>query len=88
MSRRRSWNTDNLRNVVAKSTSIRQVLVYLGLIPAGGNYEQVKNMIREERIDTTHFLGMGWRKNMKCEFVPKIKLSSILKRVLIIKVIN
>ena len=36
------------------------VLIKLQLIPAGGNYEQVKRRARELKLPTDHFTGMGW----------------------------
>lgn len=36
------------------------VLLKLGLVPAGGNYEQIKRRIKELSITTEHFTGMGW----------------------------
>lgn len=60
------------------STSIRQVLYKINLIPAGGNYDQVKKYIRKLGIDTKHFKGKAWNRGMKFISVPKIKLEDIL----------
>ena len=49
---KRSWNDDQLRNVVRESKSIRSVLKKLGLVPAGGNYEQIKYAINRLGIST------------------------------------
>ncbi len=78
MSRKRSWNESQLRKAVQNSNSIRNILVILNLVPAGGNYEQVKNEIRRLNIDTSHFTGMGWRKNRTFSFTPKTSLEEIL----------
>lgn len=59
---RRSWTTEQLKTAVAESFSVRQVIARLGLIPAGGNYQQVNRYIVENGFDTSHFLGSGWRK--------------------------
>lgn len=45
---------------VETNKSIAGVLRDLGLIPAGGNYESVKNRIRQLKLDTSHFTGKAW----------------------------
>ncbi len=54
---------------VIVSKSYRNVLILLGLVPAGGNYEQIKNRIRELNLDIEHFTGMGW--NVGMNFRPR-----------------
>lgn len=56
------WNESNLRTIVAKASSIRNVITELGLVPAGGNYAQCYFYIQKYNIDTSHFTGQGWRK--------------------------
>lgn len=60
MPRIRSWTDEQLAAAVMASFSYRQVIKLLGLVPAGGNYEQVKHNIRRLHINTDHFTGMGW----------------------------
>jgi hypothetical protein len=74
------WNTEDLKAAVASSTSIRQVIEKLGLVPAGGNYEQIKRAIKEHKLDTTTITGMGWRKNRTFPFTPRIQLETILTK--------
>lgn len=78
MHSRSSWSLAELRHAVQKSRSVRQVIAALGLVPAGGNYVQIKQAILREQISIEHFSGKGWRKNQKTEFVPRIILSDIL----------
>ncbi len=61
MGGKRSWTDDQLIHAVEKSRSIRAVLILLKLVPAGGNYDQVKKRILELKVSTEHFTGMGWR---------------------------
>jgi hypothetical protein len=35
------------------------VLIDLGLVPAGGNYDQIKRRIVELEVPVDHFLGKG-----------------------------
>ena len=70
MSKIRSWTDEQLTEAVDRSKSYRQVLLLLGLVPAGGNYQQIKLRIKFLGLDTTHFTGMGW--NVGLKFRPKV----------------
>lgn len=65
MPRTKRWNEKALRSAVKKSVSIRQVLIALGLVEAGGNYEQIKKYIAVCQVDTSHFLGKHANKGKK-----------------------
>lgn len=78
MTRKRKWTNDDLAKAVINSNSIRGVLIKLGLVPAGGNYQHVSATIKKSGLDTSHFTGMGWRKNKKFDFVPVRPLDEIL----------
>ena len=74
----RRWTSKDLKKAAASSLSIREVIIKLGLVPAGGNYEQIKAALQEETIDTKHFTGKGWRINRTFGQQPRIPLSDIL----------
>lgn len=76
--RKRSWTVDQLKEGVAKSHSVRQLLGYLGLKEAGGNYSQVKKYLQEYKVETPHFKGRGWNKGLTGFGIPRIKLEDIL----------
>jgi hypothetical protein len=78
MSRKRSWTNTDLQVAVTTSKSIRGVLIKIGLIPAGGNYRHVAETIKDLKLDTSHFTGMGWRSGRTFAFVPQRSLSEIL----------
>ncbi len=80
MAKKRSWSEEQLREAVATSKSVRNVLIKLGLIPAGGNYQHVSKTIKDLKIDTSHFTGMGWRLGRTFDFVPQRSLESILQK--------
>jgi len=69
MPRIRSWTDEELLLAVKESRSYRAVLIKLRLVPAGGNYEQIKKRIHHLSISTKHFTGMGW--NVGLQFNPK-----------------
>ncbi len=78
MAKPRKWKAEDLNKVVKNSYSLREVIVKLGLVPAGGNYQQVKRVIEEQGLSTKHFTGQGWRKNRTFSFVPRKSLKEIL----------
>lgn len=69
MGRIRRWTDEELIIAVKESKSIRMVLVKLNLIPAGGNYVQITNRIKDLKIDNSHFTGKGW--NIGWVFDPR-----------------
>ena len=60
MPKNRSWTDEQLVIAVKNSYSFRMVLKELKLIPAGGNYEQIKKRIKILEIDSSHFTGSRW----------------------------
>jgi len=76
--RNKKWTDPDIILAVKESRSIRQVICALGLVPAGGNYVQVQKKIEELRLDTSHFLGMGWSKGMPFARKKPISLEKIL----------
>lgn len=60
MPKQRSWTDDELRQAVKISYSYRMTIQKIGLIPAGGNYDQVKRRILELNLDVKHFTGSRW----------------------------
>jgi len=78
--KKKSWTEGQLRKAVLSSRSIRQVIKKLGLIPAGGNYDQINKYIDYYKADTSHFKGQGWNKGLKGIGKPKLALKDILVR--------
>lgn len=54
-----------LREAVEGSSSLRQVMLKLGIAAEGGNYRTVKERIQVLRIDTGHFTGQSWSKGKR-----------------------
>jgi hypothetical protein len=69
------WTETQLRAAVANSSSVRQVLIQLGLVPEGGNYRQVQRRMTHLAISTSHFTGQGWNRGWK--FDPRPKTASL-----------
>lgn len=62
MNSRYTYREEDLREAVKTSTSIRQVLDKLNIVPAGGNYQTTNRRIQKLNIDTSHFTGQAWNK--------------------------
>ena len=75
----RRWSDKELTKAVRSSRSIRNVIRLLGLIPAGGNYTQITQRIRELKLNTSHFTGQGWLKGIPRPFKNERPLNEILK---------
>ena len=78
--RNKKWTNHDLQIAIQSSSSIRQVIAKLGLIPAGGNYVQVTKQIALLKLDTSHFLGRGWNKGMHFAKVPAKPLAEVLQK--------
>ena len=67
-----------MRKAVASSSSIRQIISKLGLVPAGGNYAQMWRYIKAFEIDTSHLKGHAWNKGMTGTFRAARALEQVL----------
>lgn len=76
--RSRRWSDKDLIRAVRKSRSIRQILDFLGLAQAGGNYTQIKEYIAEKGINISHLKGRGWSRGLSGLVRPQRALSDIL----------
>ncbi len=76
--RKKTWSEEELKVAIKQSASVRQVLILLNLVPAGGNYAQIGKYIKSLRINTDHFTGKGWRKGSTKSVVPPISLGKLL----------
>ncbi|MDQ5912440.1 MAG: hypothetical protein QG568_655 [Patescibacteria group bacterium] len=76
--KKRTWDLEQLQEAVRESYSFRSVMIKLGLIPAGGNYDAIKRVISENNIDKSHFTGMGWKKGNDTPMFPRRSLKEIL----------
>ena len=81
MPKTKRWDKKSLTNAVKISTSIRQVLKHLGLVEAGGNYQQINKYIKLFAIDNKHFLGQASNKGKKFLNRKKTPLNKILVKV-------
>lgn len=73
----KNYTEEQFINAVKTSTSIRQVLIKIGLAPKGGNYNSFKRNIERLSLDTSHFTGQAHNKNKT--FGPKRCIEEYLK---------
>lgn len=76
------YTKELLEPIVIESTSIREVLIKLGLKYSGGNHTHISKKIKEFNIDTTHFLGKGWCKGKQSH--KRYTKNSFINEVLIL----
>jgi hypothetical protein len=67
-----------IAEAVKSSRSLAEVLVKLGFKPGGGRQAALKERIQELRLDTSHFMGQGWRKGIKIPVTRARPLAEIL----------
>lgn len=72
----RKYTKEYLEPFVQKSKSFRELLSNLDLMINGGNNSHIRRVIKYHKIDTSHFVGQGWRKNKK--FPPKRPIEDYL----------
>ncbi len=75
----RKWTDEMLLQAVRDSRSVRQVMQKLGLVPAGGNYVQVRERIKTNQLDTSHFLGQGWSRGLPNTRMPVRPLDEVMR---------
>lgn len=73
----RKYTQEELTEAVVNSTSYRQVLKKLNVVPAGGNYQTLKKAIKHFGLDSTHFLGR--RSNLGKKFGYKRAIEEYLE---------
>ncbi len=76
--KKKKWTKEQLSKAVENSFSLRQVIKKLGLVEAGGNYEQTKKYIEFWKIDSSHFKGKAWNKGMAGIGKPLYSLKEIM----------
>lgn len=75
-----SYNKNELEELIRTSKSYAQVLRKMNITPAGGNYHTLKNKIKEYKISTDHFTGMGWNVGLKFKPTKPLPIEEFLKK--------
>jgi hypothetical protein len=78
MPKKRSWTDEQLIIAVKANRSYAAVIKQIGLVPAGGNYDQVQRITKELGLDTSHFTGMGWNIGLIHRPNPPMPLEQML----------
>ncbi len=60
-----NYTTEELLFKIKKVYSIAGLLRELGLRPAGGNYDTMRNLLKYLNADTSHWTGQGWSIGMR-----------------------
>lgn len=78
--RPRKWTLQQLHKEALKARSHRDLLLRLGLRPAGGNYQQIARTLREEHLQLPLYRGQAWNKGLRGIGKPRRALPSILTK--------
>lgn len=78
MVKKRTYTEEEFISAVTAAFSIRQVLITLGLKPAGGNYALAKRRMKRLNLDTSHFTGQGHLKGKTHNWSPRKPLIELL----------
>lgn len=70
--KRHNYTDEEFVNAVKESKSYSEVCKKLDIVPRGGNLNTIKRKIYKMGLDSSHFLGKGWNKNLTFVDVPKI----------------
>ena len=79
----RSYSDEDVKIAAAKVFSIAGLLVELGLVKAGGNYDSMRSKLQLLEIDTSHWTGQGWNKGKQLKNWAEYKPNASLKKHLI-----
>jgi len=66
-----------IADAVSTSRSLAQVLAKLGIRP-GGNQARLRERIGQMELDTSHFVGQGWRTGTRIPSIPPKPLDELL----------
>jgi hypothetical protein len=64
-------NEARIRQAVAESTTMSEVVRKLGLKVAGGNFEHIRYHIVRLNLPTDHHVGQRWNRENYKEYTPK-----------------
>lgn len=75
----RKYSDKDIINLVPKVTSMRQLLLAVGLKPVGGNYANMKRILEQLKkdVDTEHWTGQACRVGQQKDWSDYTKASSL-----------
>lgn len=76
----RKWKLSQLRRQAAHARSFRDLLLRLGLRPAGGNYQQIAKALREQHLQLPRYRGKAWNKGLRGIGKPRLPLPALLTK--------
>lgn len=76
--RPRRYSDEDFERAIRNSRSLRQALLSLGVVGAGGNYRTAKRDIKRLGLSTSHFTGAGWRKGETAPITEPRPLAAIM----------
>lgn len=83
MRKYREYSNEDIINYAKEVYSIAGLLKKLNLKPVGGNYVNIKRLLQELNVDTSHWTGQGWNKSQRLKDWSKYTRAINLKKHLI-----
>ena len=75
----RKWTMPQLRRVARQARSYRDLLIRLGLKPAGGNYAQIHQALKKYHVTLPKYKGSGWNRGLRGIGRPHLTMGEILR---------
>ena len=79
----RAYTNEQIISAAKTVKSIAGLLRTIGLKPAGGNYINIKKLLQQLKVDTSHWTGEGWNKGKQLIDWSQYTRVSYLKKHLI-----
>ena len=79
----RAYTNEQIISAAKTVKSIAGLLRTIGLKPAGGNYINIKRLLQQLKVDTSHWTGEGWNKGKQLKDWSQYTRVSYLKKHLI-----
>lgn len=73
------YTKEQLQEVIAQSSSIRQALQHLGISARGGNYQVIRKAVQQWGLDISHFTGQAHNRGKRLK--PKRDVEDYLNNV-------
>src|SRR5258706_350774 len=69
----RKYTDEDIRKGAIEVYSLRGLVIKLGLVPRGGNFNTIKMRLQNLNVSTPHWKGQGWSKGIQKKDFPGYK---------------
>lgn len=79
----RNYSDEDIIRYSKEVMSLTGLLTALNLVPAGGNFDNMKRNLQRLNVDTSHWTGQAWNRNMQLKDYKEYTKSRVIKKHLI-----